>query len=241
MLLLYIKISIFSIGYYAIVTLLLITHLHITHMITVSILNTKGGVGKTTLAVNISRALIMTGQKVLLIDSDPQGSARDWHANSNGELLNVIGIDRPTLDKDIRAVSYNYDWIIIDGAPHLSKMDIAAIKCSDIILVPVQPSPYDLWASSDLVNLIKERQAIADMKPKAAFIINGRIANTRIGRDMREALTEYNLPVFKSLTFQRVIYKNTAAYGSTVLDYDPDCEAAKEIRAITQELMEFSK
>src|SRR5262245_39300003 len=96
----------------------------------IAILNQKGGAGKTTISVNLSHALKMNNEKVLLVDSDPQGSARDWHAAGNGELLQVVGIDRPTLDKDIKAVSYGYDWIIIDGAPQLSNMAVAAIKCA---------------------------------------------------------------------------------------------------------------
>ena len=70
----------------------------------VAVLNQKGGVGKTTLATHLARALQLKGAKVLLIDSDPQGSARDWHAAGEGKLISVVGLDRPTLDKDLRAV-----------------------------------------------------------------------------------------------------------------------------------------
>jgi len=68
----------------------------------VAILNQKGGSGKTTISVNLARALQKENQKILLVDSDPQGSTRDWHEAGNGNLLNVVGIDRPTLDKDIK-------------------------------------------------------------------------------------------------------------------------------------------
>ncbi len=64
----------------------------------ISILNQKGGAGKTTISVNLARGLKQDGGSVLLVDSDPQGSARDWHAAGNGELITVIGLDRPTLD-----------------------------------------------------------------------------------------------------------------------------------------------
>ena len=112
----------------------------------IAILNQKGGVGKTTLATNISTKLYLDNYKVLLIDSDPQGSARDWHAAGKSEMP-VIGIDRPTLDKDIKKIANNFDWIIIDGAPQLTDMAISAIKCADLVVMPVQPSPYDIWAS----------------------------------------------------------------------------------------------
>lgn len=207
----------------------------------VAILNQKGGVGKTTMAVNLARALQSKHQNILLIDSDTQGSARDWHAASNGDLLKVIGLDRPTLDKDIKLFSHIYEWILIDGSPHLESMAISAVKCSDIVLIPVQPSPYDIWASEDLIDIIKARQSIMNGMPKAAFVVSRQIANTALGKEVREALNGYNLPVFKNGTFQRITYTKTAAIGTTVLDDDPHGTAANEIKAITNELMEFSK
>src|SRR5690348_11137425 len=74
----------------------------------VAILNQKGGVGKTTLSVNLSSALKMKRKNVLLVDTDPQGSARDWHARGSGDLLNVVGLDRPTLDKDLKPIMYGF-------------------------------------------------------------------------------------------------------------------------------------
>lgn len=205
----------------------------------IAILNQKGGAGKTTIAINLARALKQKGDKVLLVDSDPQGSARDWHAAGDGNLLNVVGLDRPTLDKDIKSVSDGYKWVIIDGAPQLADMAVCAIKCADVVLIPVQPSPYDIWASEDMVEVIKMRQQVTNGKPKAAFIISRQINNTNLGKEVRDALNGYELPVFKSGTFQRVIYAKTAASGSTVIDTDPNGDAASEINNIVKELEEF--
>lgn len=204
----------------------------------VGILNQKGGVGKTTLAVNLARTLEMMGDNVLLVDTDPQGSARDWHAAGNGAFLKVVGLDRPTLDKDIKAISQGYDWIILDGAPQLANMAVAAIKCCDFILVPVQPSPYDIWASEDLVELIKERQKITDGKPGAAFIISRQITNTTLGNEIREAISGYEIPVLEKGTFQRIVYAKSAAIGSTVIDFDSNGDAAHEMQLIAKELKE---
>lgn len=206
----------------------------------VAILNQKGGAGKTTISVNLARALQQAEKKVLLIDSDPQGSARDWHAAGEGNLLSVIGLDRPTLHKDIKNISDRYHWVLIDGAPQLAEMAISAIKCADIILIPVQPSPYDIWAAEDLVEVIKARQEITEGKPKAAFVISRQITNTNLGKEIREALNGYKLPIFESGTFQRVVYAKTAATGSTVLDTEPYGEASVEIKKIAKELEEFS-
>jgi len=208
----------------------------------IAILNQKGGAGKTTLATNLARALQKAAnESVLLVDSDPQGSARDWNAASGGELVPVIGLDRSTLAKDIQAIKDNQDWIVIDGAPQIAELAVAAIKCADLILIPVQPSPYDIWACEDLVDIIKARQEVTDGTPKAAFIISRSIKNTQLSKEIGEALLGYELPVFKSFTSQRVIYAKSAAVGSSVLDMDPHNEAEKEIMAIVNELKEFIK
>lgn len=206
----------------------------------IAVLNQKGGSGKTTIATNLARALQMAGQSVLLIDSDPQGSARDWHAASEGAYLSVIGLDRPTLDKDIKAITGQHQWLIIDGAPQIENIAIAAIKCADVILIPVQPSPYDIWACADLVEIIKARQQVTDGKPKAAFVISRLIKNTQVGREIREILEEYQLPVFNSVTTQRVVYVSSASSGQSVLDAEAKGEAANEIRALMQEVMQLA-
>jgi len=205
----------------------------------IAVLNQKGGAGKTTLATNIARALQLENQKVLLIDSDPQGSARDWNAAGEGELVPVIGLDRPTLAKDIQAIKQNQDWIIIDGAPQIADLSVAAIKCADLILIPVQPSPYDIWACDDLVDIIKARQEITDGTPKAAFIVSRAINNTQLSKEIRIALEDYELPVFKSMTSQRVIYAKSAVTGSSVLDMEPNSAASNEIKTIIKEIKEF--
>ena len=204
----------------------------------ISVLNEKGGVGKTTLATNLARAFHLRDKKVLLVDSDPQGSARDWHVNGNGEMLEVVGLDRPTLDKDIVKFKNRYDMIFVDGAPQVTEMVVKAILCSDAILIPVQPSPYDIWASKSLVDLVKQRQEIANGKPKAAFVISRQIGNTCIGKEVRTVLEEYGLPIFVYGTGQRVVYAETAANGLTVYE-GSDPIARNEMNYIADELGAF--
>lgn len=208
----------------------------------VSILNQKGGVGKTTLAVHLARYFTKKGKKVILIDADSQGSSMEWHERSNGSLVQTTGQPALTLPQDVKMyTSMGFEWIFIDGVPQVSAKTSSAIKASDIVLIPVQPSPYDVWASNDIVELIKTHQAMNFNKPYAAFVISRKIVNSNLGKDIRESLQGYELNVFKSLTCQRMVYPHSANIGSTVLDMGNNArEAANEIEEIAKELEEVA-
>jgi chromosome partitioning protein len=203
----------------------------------ISFLQEKGGAGKTTMATNVSRALCLRGYKVLLVDSDPQGSTRDWNEANMGSLVPVVGLDRETLHIDIKALISDYDFVVIDGAPQLSKMSASAIKCSDIILIPVQPSPYDIWASLDLVELIKSRQEVASGNPLAAFIISRVIKNTKLSKEVNDTLAEYGIPVFDAFTSQLVAYPTSASAGLSVYENPVWGAARAEIENIIDEIL----
>jgi len=202
---------------------------------TIALLNQKGGAGKTTLSTNIAYGLQQKGYRVLLVDSDPQGSARDWSEENKGDLIPVVGLDRETLPKDLKAISSGYDWVVIDGAPQIAKLSAAAIKAADLILIPVQPSPYDIWATSDLVDLIQARQEVTDGLPVAHFVISRSIQNTTIAKEAYEVLKGYNFPILKTATVSRVTYSNTAGKGETVY-HSKDQKAIDEIEGIIGEV-----
>lgn len=210
-------------------------------MTIVAILNEKGGSGKTTLSTNLARGFQTLGRRVLLVDSDPQGSARDWYAaaGEDNNLPPVVGLDRPALFKELPELARDADLVIVDGAPQIEALAIAAVKTADVVLIPVQPSPYDIWAAESLVELVKARRELANDKPKAAFVVSRQIVGTRLAGDAREALEGYQLPIFKSCTSQRVVYANSATNGATVLDVEPEGPVAKEIRALQEELAAF--
>jgi chromosome partitioning protein len=106
---------------------------------------------------------------------------------------------------------------------------------ADIVMIPVQPSPYDVWAAKEIVDLVREGIVFKD-NLKSAFVVNRKIVNTAIGRDVVNALAAYQLPVFAAAVCQRVAFAESAARGSTVLEDTPDGPAAVEIRAVVDEL-----
>ncbi|XKH61903.1 AAA family ATPase (plasmid) [Halomonas sediminis] len=202
------------------------------------VLNQKGGVGKTTLSVNIAASLARTGARVLLIDADPQGSALDWAAARESDpLFAVVGLPRPSIHKELPVVGEGYDHIVIDGPPRVTELARSAIMASDVVLIPVQPSPYDIWAADEVVKLIQEASIFKE-NLKSVFVINRKIANTAIGRDVREALEAYELPTLDASVIQRVVFAEAAAVGKAIYEQDRNGVASQEIEAVVAELQE---
>ena len=203
----------------------------------VAVLNEKGGCGKTTVATNLARGLQLEGLGVLIVDSDVQGSARDWGAAQDEvETPAVVGIDRPVLHKDIPKIAEGNDVVVIDGAARAEQMQTSAIKAADLVLIPVQPSAYDIWSSETLVDLVQARREVAG-KPEAAFIVSRQIVGTNLAGEAQEALESFDLPILGGRTAQRVIYTEAAAEGLSVLDVDPKSKAAAEVRQIVDDTL----
>lgn len=205
----------------------------------IAVLNQKGGSGKTTIATHLARGLQLQGHSVLLVDSDQQGSARDWRAVDEDNPVPVIGLDRPTLDKDLKNVS-DKEFVVIDGSPQATNLALSAIKAADFVLIPVQPSPYDVWATSDLVDLVQQRIEMTDGKLKAAFVVSRAIQNTNIGKEVAAVLQDYNLPVLDARIVQRVSYPNSASVGKTVFETESaKSSAMTEITQLVNEVKTF--
>ena len=175
--------------------------------------------------------------KVLLVDADPQGSALDWAASRTSDpLFPVAGLPRPSIHKELPGLAQGYEHVLIDGPPRVYEVARSAIMASDLVLIPVQPSPYDVWAAKEIVDLLQEAKVF---KPdlKSAFVINRKIVNTAIGRDVREALAGLEVPILDADVSQRVGFAEAVASGQTVLDTDPNGNAAREVISLVRELV----
>lgn len=204
----------------------------------IALLNQKGGVGKTTLSVHLATTLA-NGPKVLLVDADPQGSALDWSAQRENEgapaRFPVIGLPKETLHRELAPISLDYEWVVIDGPPRINKIARSAIVASDFVIIPVQPSPFDIWAAEDVEEIIDECAAI---KPNllTRFLINRLILNTTLGNEVQQELAKRPFPTFQTAIRNRQEYAKAARKGLTALETEPHGPAAEEIRAWMAEI-----
>ncbi|HCF4706592.1 ParA family partition ATPase [Pseudomonas aeruginosa] len=209
----------------------------------ISVLNQKGGTTKTTTSTNLAACIAARGHSVLIVDlNSDQGSATDWAAAQDGNdvawHVPVISMGKQ-LARDLPRVAGAYEFVIIDGIPQVSELTSAAIKVADLVLIPVQPSQYDIWACGDLVQLVKDRQELADGKPHAALLVARAIWGTRLAREVADALAGLDLPVLEARTHQRVAYVDGVPKGRSVMDLRPNDEARIEIEALTTEVLEI--
>ncbi|HXW71003.1 MAG TPA: ParA family partition ATPase [Methylocella sp.] len=193
----------------------------------VALLNQKGGAGKTTLALHLADQWARKGKRALLIDADPQCSALGRSEQRAREriprLFGVIGLARDTLHRATPELSRDVDHVVINGPPRVAGLMRSALLARDLVLIPVQPSPFDGWASAEILTLLGEAR-IFRPQLAACFVLNRCAARTAIARETSDGLADPDPPVLGSRIGQRVFGASHAAPEVVAL--------AAEVRAL---------
>lgn len=204
----------------------------------VALLNQKGGVGKTTLALHLAGAWARQGQRVTLIDADPQGSSLDWSEQRVREglprLFGVVGLARDTLHREAPELARTVDHVVIDGPPRVAGLMRSALLAADLVVIPATPSPFDGWASAEMLRLIEEARVFRP-ELRARFLLNRCGARTIIARETAETLADRDPPLLATRIGQRVAYADAAQIGRLVFEIDEAGPAAREIAALAVE------
>lgn len=203
----------------------------------IAFVGNKGGAGKTTLSINLAAGLARY-EKTAIVDADPQGSSVHWYANSDGSRVTPVYQAETTLLDQIELLKDEYVYVIADCPPsvHAPQTDVI-LKMADVAIVPVQPSPVDLWATVHIEQAINEAKQL-NPALRAILVVNQMESRSTLSQLIREALGEIAVPVATTALRKRAVYKASALEGRTVFDMGRRGEeAAKELDELINEVI----
>ena len=191
----------------------------------IAVISQKGGAGKTTLAVNLAVAAELQDVPTVLIDLDPQSSAKTWHdIRASKEAPFVVSSQASRLEEVIGVSRANgAELVIIDTAPHSESSALAAARAADLVLIPCRPAILDLKAigtSGDLAALAKK---------EAVVVLNAVPHQGKLAEEAEEAVRSYGLSVAPVKLTQRAAYVHSLTGGQAAQEFEPDGKAAQEI------------
>lgn len=201
----------------------------------IGIVNQKGGTGKTTLAINLADAFALQGLRVLLVDADPQKSVHSWNAVRNESRFAIQSLGDDDLADIVSAAKRDHAVIIIDSPPSIDDSAESVLSVADLAIIPIGPSPLDIWSSKGIISLIR-RISARRKKIDVRLLICKTIVGTRLSKEARSTLQSFGFKLFNAHISQRVAYIESMIAGQSVLGYAQESPAAKEVLQLCEEI-----
>lgn len=212
-------------------------------MAIIAVVNQKGGVGKSTIAVALAAELQSRGQSVLLADADPQASAQAWGAvaaEAGNGAPTVVGVREGFYRADqLPRLAKNYSWTIVDTPPHSGPIMRAALAVANVVLLPCGPGAFDAWSLGETLDILGEAKR-AKPRLKSAIVLNRVQRRTALSTGARAALADSGVSILKSELGMRVAYAEAVPAGQGPTTYAPSSRAADEVRALTDEVLRLA-
>jgi|ERR1041384_476553 chromosome partitioning protein len=212
------------------------------HIITIA--NEKGGSAKTTTALNLAGAFAETGKRVLLVDTDPQGTASYWRGMrpEADQPFQVVSMAQPVVHKQLPEMmrDSSWDYAVVDcppGGPRGEKnITRSGMAAADMIIVPMSPSPADLWSFQNTQMMLDMLVSQYQRRFVCRILISRKIPNTKLGREAHQAASSFGVGIFQSEITQRIGIAESLLEGQTIVQYAPQSSGADEFRRLAEEV-----
>ena len=211
----------------------------------IAVVNQKGGSGKTTVSMQLAGALARRSFKVLVVDADPQGTATRWAASALDETpfpASVVGLSAASakVHREVKKFIEDYNYIIIDCPPAAdSPVPQSALLIADLAVVPIIPSPLDMWAAVGIRQII---QNVGDFNDalQSRLVLNQCQPKTTLAQESLQILPEFGIPLARTQIQHRQVYRQSAVFGQSVHNFGTKAQAAiAEIESLTEEVLEI--
>ncbi|EME69594.1 chromosome partitioning ATPase [Paramagnetospirillum caucaseum] len=202
----------------------------------VTIAQQKGGAGKTTIAAQLAVAFARAGRRVGLLDIDPQGSLAAWYdirkalVEETGGGITFVQASGWRLSTELERLKRDVDLVLIDSPPHAETEVRIAVRAADLILVPMQPSPMDLWATGPTLDMARKE------KSPALMVFNRTPSRGKLVDAVRKKIKDSEVPVAQTVLGNRVAFAASMMEGKGVVESNPSHTATKEIKALADEI-----